>query len=233
MSGRTITGLGPVETRILGCLLEKQRTTPDGYPLTLNSLRLACNQSTNRDPVVDYDEDAVIEGIQRLNRLELTRQASGHGSRSSKYRHLVPETLEIDQAQQALLCVLLLRGDQTPGELKQRTERLHHFEDLEAIDATLETMIDRDMVERLGRRPGEKQVRYRQLMGAGGDSELILAGSHQAATITAVLAADDAVELAEAAGYAEQLADLREQVDELRREVAALKERLDYAGLDD
>ncbi|MBI5309495.1 MAG: DUF480 domain-containing protein, partial [Actinobacteria bacterium] len=117
--------LDPVETRILGCLLEKQRTTPDAYPLTLNALRLACNQSTNRDPVMDVSETQVQEALQRLHRRELTRVASGHGSRASKYRHLLAETLDLPDDQSALLCVLLLRGDQTPGELKQRCERLH------------------------------------------------------------------------------------------------------------
>ena len=121
------TGLDAVEERILGCLLEKQRTTPDTYPLTLNALRLACNQSTNRDPVVDYDEDLIHDTLQRMHRRELTRVASGHGSRSSKYRHLVTDTLKLNDAEQALLCVLLLRGAQTPGELKTRTERLHPF----------------------------------------------------------------------------------------------------------
>ena len=112
--------LDPIEVRILGCLLEKQRTTPDQYPLTLNALRLACNQSTNRDPVTEYGEGEIQDALQRLHRRELTRVASGHGSRASKYRHLLAEQLDLDSAQTATLCVLLLRGAQTPGELKQR-----------------------------------------------------------------------------------------------------------------
>lgn len=158
--------LDPIETRILGCLLEKQRTTPDAYPLTLNSLRLACNQSTNRDPVMELDDNVVHEALQRLHRRELTRVASGHGSRASKYRHLLVESLGLPEDQMALLCVLLLRGDQTPGELKQRTERLHEFEDLNAVEDALAEMAERELVLRLERRPGEKQVRFRQLLSA-------------------------------------------------------------------
>ena len=116
-----------VEIRVLGCLIEKQRTTPDQYPLSLNSLRLACNQSTNRDPVVEYDETTVREAAQRLGRRGWTRLASGAGSRAVKYRHLAPEALGFANDELALMCVLLLRGPQTPGELNQRTTRLHPF----------------------------------------------------------------------------------------------------------
>jgi Protein of unknown function, DUF480 len=119
--------LAPNEVRVLGCLIEKQRTTPDAYPLSLNALRLACNQSTNRDPVVAYDEDTVRDALHRLGRRRYTRLASGHGSRASKYRHLLDEALGLDAAEQAVLAVLMLRGPQTPGELKQRTERMQPF----------------------------------------------------------------------------------------------------------
>ena len=115
---------------MLGCLLEKQQTTPDAYPLTLNSLRLACNQSTNRDPVVDYDEATVREAAQRLGKRGWARMASYHGSRSAKYRHLLDDALGLAPDERALLCVLMLRGPQTLGELKQRSERLHAFADL-------------------------------------------------------------------------------------------------------
>src|SRR3954463_447669 len=109
-----------VELRFIGCLREKQPTTPDGYPLTLNSLRLACNQSTNRDPVVDYDEETIRTALQGLGRRRFTRLTSGHSSRTSKYRHLLEESLGLEPADQAVLAVLLLRGPQTPGELKSR-----------------------------------------------------------------------------------------------------------------
>ena len=114
-----------VEIRVVGCLVEKQRTTPDAYPLSLNALRLACNQSTNRDPVVAYDEATVSEALRRLALRGWTRLASGAGSRARKYRHLLPEALGVDDEELALLAVLMLRGPQTPGELKQRSERLH------------------------------------------------------------------------------------------------------------
>jgi uncharacterized protein len=157
--------LSAAQIRVLGCLLEKQRTTPDTYPLSLNSLRLACNQSTNRDPVVDYDEATIREALERLQRRGLTRLASGAGSRAAKYRHLLAEALPMDRGEEAVMCVLMLRGPQTPGELKQRGERMHPFAALDEVHETLEQLIARGLVERLPRRPGQKEERYRQLLG--------------------------------------------------------------------
>ncbi len=132
--------LDTVEVRILGCLIEKQRTTPDQYPLSLNALRLACNQSTNRDPVVDYDETTIREALHRLSQRRYSRLASGHTSRAYKFRHLLDEALGLDASELAVLAVLMLRGAQTPGELKQRTERMQGFPDLAAVHtAVLET----------------------------------------------------------------------------------------------
>jgi uncharacterized protein YceH (UPF0502 family) len=148
--------LTAAETRVLGCLIEKQRTTPDTYPLTLNALRAACNQSTNRDPVVDYDEATIRDAVARLSRRRWARLASGAGSRASKYRHLLDEAPD----ELAVLCVLMLRGPQTPGELKGRTDRLHPFADLAAVHDTLEHLIDRDLVRQLPRRPGQKEERF-------------------------------------------------------------------------
>jgi uncharacterized protein YceH (UPF0502 family) len=152
--------LTAAETRVLGCLIEKQRTTPDTYPLTLNALRAACNQSTNRDPVVDYDEATIRDAVARLSRRRWARLASGAGSRASKYRHLLDEALTSAPDELAVLGVLMLRGAQTPGELKGRTERLHPFADLAAVHDTLEHLIDRDLVGQLPRRPGQKEERY-------------------------------------------------------------------------
>jgi hypothetical protein len=157
--------LTPPEIRVLGCLLEKQRTTPDAYPLSLNALRLACNQSTNRDPVVEYDEADLRDALHRLERRGLVRLASGAGSRAAKFRHLLAERLPLDDAEQAVLCVLMLRGAQTPGELKQRGERMHSFADLADVHDTLQRLIARGLVEAIGRRPGQKEERYRQLAG--------------------------------------------------------------------
>jgi uncharacterized protein YceH (UPF0502 family) len=151
--------LNPVEIRVLGCLIEKQRTTPDTYPLTLNALRLACNQSTNRDPVVEYDESALRAALERLARRRYVRLASGHTTRATKYRHLLDDTLGLDRAELALLAVLMLRGPQTPGELRQRTERLHSFGGDE-LESTLGRLIERDFISRLERRPGQKEQRY-------------------------------------------------------------------------
>ncbi len=146
------------EIRVLGCLLEKQRTTPDGYPLTLTALRAACNQSTNRDPVVSYDDAIVRDATTRLARRRWARLASG--GRAPKFRHLLHESLTRAPDELAVLCVLMLRGPQTPGELKQRADRLHPFAELAAIHDTLERLIGRGLVAQLARRPGQKEERY-------------------------------------------------------------------------
>ena len=156
----------PVELRVLGCLIEKQRTTPDVYPLSLNALRLACNQTTNRDPVTEYDEATIRAGLERLSRKGWVRLASGAGSRAAKYRHLLDDVLGVSDAEISLLAVLMLRGPQTPGELKQRTERLQPFPSLEAVESALDALVVRDLVARLERRPGQKEARFVQLLGA-------------------------------------------------------------------
>jgi uncharacterized protein YceH (UPF0502 family) len=153
------------EIRVLGCLLEKQRTTPDHYPLSLNSLRLACNQASSREPVVDYDDAVIRDALHRLERRGYARLASGRGSRAAKYRHLLSEALPMSSGEQAAMCVLMLRGAQTPGELKQRVERIHSFEGLEEVHTTLAALIERGLATRLERRPGQKEERYAQLLG--------------------------------------------------------------------
>jgi uncharacterized protein len=159
--------LDAAELRVLGCLVEKQRTTPDQYPLSLNGIRLACNQATNRDPVVEYDEIVIRTALAGLSRRRYARLASGPGSRAVKYRHLLDEALELDPAEISLLTVLMLRGAQTPGELKQRSERLHRFESVPQVIETLEWLAERELVRRLDRRPGQKEDRYEQLLGGG------------------------------------------------------------------
>ncbi|MGE4427975.1 MAG: YceH family protein [Solirubrobacteraceae bacterium] len=158
-----------VQIRVLGCLLEKQRTTPDAYPLSLNALRVACNQSTNRDPVVTYDDRDVRGALDELGRRRWTRSASGAGSRAAKFRHLLNDTLGVTPDEQAVLAVLMLRGPQTPGELRQRTDRLHAFADFAELEATIGKLAERGLVERLERRPGQKESRYRQLLGGDQD----------------------------------------------------------------
>jgi len=162
-----IAELSAPEQRVLGCLIEKRWTTPDQYPLSLNSLRLACNQATNRDPVTDYDENTVRDAAQRLTRYGLARLASYHSSRSIKYRHLAEDALGLDRPQLAVLAVLLLRGEQTPGELKARTERMAQIGTLAEVERILETLGERGYARRLPRRPGQKEDRFIQLLGGG------------------------------------------------------------------
>src|SRR5436853_7083167 len=161
-----MTELTPPEQRVLGCLIEKRLTTPDQYPLSLNSLRLACNQSTNRDPVTDYDEATVRDAAQRLCRYGLARLASGHGSRAIKYRHLAEEALGLGREELAVLSVLILRGPQTPGELKSRSERMASLGSLADVERVLAALIERRYARRLDRRPGQKEDRFAQLLGA-------------------------------------------------------------------
>jgi uncharacterized protein len=154
-----------VEIRVLGCLIEKQRTTPDAYPLSLNSLRLACNQATARDPVVAYEEREIKAALERMSNRGWTRFASGASSRALKYRHLLDEALGLSRPELSLLGVLMLRGPQTLGELKQRTERLHRFGSIAEIAETLEGLSRRELVERVERRAGQKEERWAQLLG--------------------------------------------------------------------
>ncbi len=197
---------------MLGCLLEKQRTTPDQYPLSVNSLRLACNQTTNRDPVLTLDEREIRDALQRLARRGWTRLASGPGSRAAKYRQLFDEELGLRDGETAVLCILMLRGPQTPGELKGRTERLHGFDDLAAVGETLDALGARDLVERLDRRPGQKEERYRHLLG---DDEL----PHAPELSADYRAAEDEPETS----LADRVARLEAQVERLRAELEALR----------
>src|ERR1700755_2866240 len=160
--------LTPPEQRVLGCLIEKRWTTPDQYPLSLNALRLACNQATNRDPVTTYDEATVRQAADRLTKYGLARLASGHSSRATKYRHLAEEALGLGREELALLAVLLLRGPQTPGELKGRSDRMASIASLSEVERVLSELADRGYVRRLGRRPGQKEDRFEQLLGGGG-----------------------------------------------------------------
>jgi uncharacterized protein len=196
--------LDAAELRVLGCLIEKQRTTPDVYPLSLNALRLACNQSTNRDPVVSYDEPTIRAALDELSRRGWVRLASGPGSRAAKYRHLLEDALSLSGAEISLLAVLMLRGAQTPGELKQRTERLHPLASLPEVEETLTSLIGRDLVSRLERRPGQKEERYAQLLGGEAPEA----------------AAPEPLRVATAPG-------LEERVARLEAEVRRLHERLD------
>ena len=211
-------GLDSVQIRVLGCLLEKQQTTPDAYPLTLNSLRLACNQSTSRDPVVDYDEATVRDAAQRLGQRGWARLASYHGSRSTKYRQLFDEALGLSPDERALLCVLMLRGPQTLGELKQRSEKLHTFMDLAAVEDTLDRLTARELGRWLERRPGQKEARYTHLL------EVDAPAVDAVAVDTVAADAGPPAERAERVDLADEVARLRREVAALREEVTALRE---------
>jgi uncharacterized protein YceH (UPF0502 family) len=186
--------LDAAQLRVLGSLIEKQRTTPDQYPLSLNALRLACNQTTSRDPVLDLDENEVRAAVQRLGQLGFARLASGPGSRAAKYRQLFDEALSLDPAETAVLAVLMLRGAQTAAELKTRTERLGDVGDTHAVLARLE---ERELVSLLPRQPGQREERWTHLLG-GGD----------------VAARQDPPE---PAGLEERLARIEERLAELER----------------
>ena len=210
-----------VEIRVVGCLVEKQRTTPDAYPLSLNALRLACNQATNRDPVVDYDEAAVSDALRRLALRRWTRLASGAGSRARKYRHLLPETLGLGDDELALLAVLMLRGPQTPGELKQRSERLHPFADLAAAQETLERLVERELVVRHPRRAGQKEDRYEQVMGGSAAVEDPEVGTPDPPAVEAPRRTPLAEPVDE-----DRLDRIERQIAALRSELASLREAL-------
>jgi uncharacterized protein len=211
-----------VEIRVLGCLIEKQRTTPDAYPLTLNALRLACNQSTNRDPVVDYDESTIRGALERLGRRKWTTLASWSNRRAMKYRHTLDSALGLSDPEIALLCVLMLRGPQTPGELKQRSERLHGFAGLDEVEDTIRGLIERELAARLPRRPGQREERYGQLLGG--------AGAEDGDVVTDVEPAPAVAEPAPTApapsGLEQRVARLEEELGSLRADLRTLREEL-------
>lgn len=211
--------LTPEEARVLGCLLEKAATTPDVYPLTLNSLLAACNQKTNRHPVVEYDEDAVAEATEGLRAKKLAFRVDVAGSRVPKYRHNVDEHIGLDRAGKALLTVLLLRGAQTPGELRQRTERMHAFADTEAVETELDELadeLDLPLWKKIPPAPGQKEARYRHLFCGGSDEDAVPARTlPEAPAVAAVQARNERIE------------KLETKVADLEAELAALKEAFD------
>ena len=199
--------LDAIEIRVLGCLVEKQRTTPDHYPLSLNALRLACNQATNRDPVVDYDEAEIRAALDRLSRRGWVRLASGPGSRVAKFRHLLDDALGRVPSQIALLAVLMLRGPQTPGELKQRVERLYPYGSIEDVDQALDALAAAELTEKLPRRPGQSQDRWRHLLDGNGETEAPRSTDVESVTVTQ-------------SPLEQRVARLEQQVAELQRALA-------------
>jgi len=208
--------LTPEEARVLGCLLEKAVTTPDIYPLTLNSLQAACNQKTNRQPVVDFDEDTIAEAIEGLRQAQLVFRVDGAGSRVAKYRHNLDELLGLSKAGKALLTVLLLRGPQTLGELRTRCERMHAFATTELVERELMELaeeIEQPLWVKLPRAPGQKEERYQHLFCG----EAVL----EAAVGDSALPAEPAIAAVQARN--ERIAQLEAEVSNLRGELDALK----------
>src|SRR5918992_2221789 len=215
-----------IEIRVVGSLIEKQRTTPDTYPLTLNALQLACNQSTNRDPVVDYDESTILQALERWMEGKWATLASWSNRRVMKYRHSVDSAVGLSEAELAMLCVLMLRGPQTPGELKQRTERLHAFAGLDDVDATLRGLIERELVTQLSRRPGQREDRFMQLLGGGEDEPV---GEHVArmkAASRRSASGEDPAPAEPASELEERVARLEGEVLRLRGDIQALRRDL-------
>ncbi len=204
--------LNPAEARVLGALVEKDITTPDYYPLSLNALINACNQKNNREPVTNFDEETVRLALRNLSDKRLAGPAGGADGRVTKYEHRMQEVFNFTRQETALICVLLLRGPQTPGELRGRTERMYQFEHLDDVLSGLQQLMRREppLAKALGRRPGTKEIRYAHLLS--GDVE---AWEPPAETASSSNSAD-----------AERLIQLEEQVATLRSEVAELKQQM-------
>jgi hypothetical protein len=198
------------EVRVLGSLLEKEITTPEYYPLSLNALVNACNQKSNRDPVVHFEEETVERVLYMLRDKGLLLNVSGAGSRVPKYGHRLSEKLNLGRRELAILCELMVRGPQTLGELRTRAERMHHFDDLAEVESVLDRMLE--LVTKLPRRPGEKEARYAH----------VLSGTPQIDTLMPDVADS------QAPARVDRLSALEIEVAQLRREVEELKER--FAG---
>jgi hypothetical protein len=211
--------LNDIETRVLGALIEKDVTTPDYYPLSLNALINACNQKNNRDPVMNLDEEAVRQALDTLQEKRLAGPTSSADSRVTKYEHRSQEVFNFTRGETAVLCVLLLRGPQTPGELRGRTERMHRFEDLTEVQSTLQRLMQRDppLARVLPRQPGTKESRYKHLLAGDVEdvelSEVSVARAPSPASVHGNVA------------DAERLKRLEDELSDLRKEVADLKQQ--------
>src|SRR5947209_5434565 len=203
--------LSDVEVRILGCIIEKEAATPDNYPLSLNALTNACNQLTNREPVMSLSEDQVKWAVNSLRQQSLVRGIQPSDARVMKFQHLVTEKLDLDQPARAVLCVLMLRGPQTLNEIKTRTNRLAEFTNVADVDAVVRELISRELVVEMARQQGQKEIRYAQL----------LSGPPTSAP------AETQVEIASTEPRRDRIAELEASLDEVRRELAELRSRFD------
>ena len=219
--------LNDVEVRVLGALIEKQVTTPEYYPLTLNALIHACNQISNRDPVVTYDERTVVQALESLRDKKLARVVQTADGRVPKYRHVLNEVVELRAAELAVLCVLLLRGPQTPGELRARTERLYAFSDITYVEATLEALAERaagPLVVKLPRQTGRKESRWAHLLS--GPVEVEAEQPPRAPRVEAASVAARA-EHERLARVETEVTELRQALEELRQQFAEFKKQFE------
>jgi uncharacterized protein len=210
--------LTPAEARVLGALIEKEITTPDYYPLSLNALTNACNQRSNREPIMNLDDDELRQALHGLEAKRLAGRARSADGRVTKYEHWRGEAFNFSRAETAVICILLLRGPQTPGELRGRTERLHEFTEISDVTAGLQKLMEREppLVTLLPRQPGARESRYAHLLC--GPVEFAMASSAD------VAAEDPSLSTSQ---YEDRIAQLESTVAELQREVAALREKIE------
>src|SRR4051812_34315197 len=210
--------LTPAEARVLGALIEKESTTPDYYPLSLNALMNACNQRSNREPIMDLDEDDLRQALHGLEAKHLAGRARSADGRVTKYEHWLGEAFNFSRAETALICVLLLRGPQTPGELRGRTERLHEFTEISDVTGGLQKLMEREppLVALLPRQPGAREARYAHLLCGPVESAIAASGDFAAENPSS-----------STSHYEDRIAQLESTVAELQRELTALREKID------
>ncbi|HEY1677090.1 MAG TPA: DUF480 domain-containing protein [Candidatus Sulfotelmatobacter sp.] len=215
--------LTAIETRVLGSLIEKDITTPDYYPLSLNALVNACNQKNNRDPVMTLDEPAVRDALSTLQEKRLAGPAGGADSRVTKFEHRLQEVFNFDRREIAVLCVLLLRGPQTPGELRSRTDRMYHFEALEEVVSTLDRLAQREppLTRVLPRQPGTKESRYMHLFSG----EPLEAENVERALMPAALPTNSAAD--RIAALEQEVVSLRSELNEVQQQLAAFRKQFE------
>jgi uncharacterized protein YceH (UPF0502 family) len=224
--------LTDVEARVLGCLIEKEITTPEYYPLSLNALLHACNQKSNRDPMMNLDEDAVRRALRTLGEQFLIRSAGGD-SRVPKYEHRLADTFNFTRPETAILCELLLRGPQTPGELRSRAERMHPFEDLNVVHTTLKRLLEREqpLVTLLPRQPGTKETRYAHLLSGNVSGNVEPPGTHPIQGTKEGTkeqpAANNSVETDRISRLETEVAGLQNEITDLKRQFADFRKQFE------
>jgi uncharacterized protein YceH (UPF0502 family) len=221
--------LNEVETRVLGSLVEKDVTTPDYYPLSLNALVNACNQKNNRDPVMNLDDEGVRQALNTLQEKRLAGPTSSADSRVTKYEHRMQEAFNFTRGETAILCVLLLRGPQTPGELRGRTERMHRFEDLTEVQSTLHRLMQREppLVRVLPRQPGTKEARYKHLLAGDVEEEVATAEVSVARAPSSASVSGNSPDADSINRLENEVADLRKEVADLKQQFASFRKQFE------